>query len=106
MQAEVNDAVGARFAGAAGPGLTTTDASTSRVVETLVRAVRPAAVPVATAAPESARSPLILPVPAPVGLVRATLVAGALQVRAVAERSLKKFTNQEPLSPTATEGAV
>ena len=43
-------------------------------------AVRPAAAPVATGPAESARMPLILPLPVPAAAVRCVDVAGAVQV--------------------------
>ena len=88
------------------PGLTTTENSWLPPPATLVVAVRPAAVPVGTAALESASRELTLPPPVPTALVRAVLLAGAVHVEAVEDFSLQELTSQDPDWATATEGAV
>ena len=70
-------------------------------------AVRPAAVPVATAAPESASSELTLPPPVAAGVARLVLSAGAVQgLGSVEDFSLQELTSQEPAWATATDGVV
>ena len=68
--------------------------------------MRPAAVPVATAPLESASNPLILPPPVPAGATRWVALAGGVQVNAVEDFSLQKFTSQEFPCATLTVGVV
>ena len=70
----------------------------------LVVAVRAAAVPVATAPPESASRELTLPLPVAAGLARVVLVAGLVQVWVTEDFSLQELTSQELAWPTATVG--
>src|SRR5436853_407895 len=86
------------------PGLTTTEKSCGPPVAVLVVAVREAAVPVATAPPESASSELTLPLPVAAGLARVVLVAGLVQVWVTEDFSLQEFTSQELAWATATVG--
>ena len=67
-------------------------------------AVRPAAVPTATAPLESASRELTLPLPVPAGLARVVLVAGLVQVWVTEDFSLQELTSQEPAWATATVG--
>ena len=81
-QAWVNAATGAAFwpppVGAS--GVSTTENATLRLTAALVVAARPPAWPGATGAPESASTPLILPLPVPAAWVRETAAAGSVQV--------------------------
>src|SRR6195952_4424192 len=86
------------------PGLTTTEKFGSPPAAVLVVAVREAAVPVATAPPESASSELTLPLPVAAGLARVVLVAGLVQVWVTEDFSLQDFTSQEFAWLTATVG--
>ena len=67
-------------------------------------AVRPAAVPTATAPLESASRELTLPLPVAAGLARVVLVAGLVQVWATEDFSLQELTSQELACATATVG--
>src|ERR1700712_6065733 len=86
------------------PGLTTTEKFCSPPAAVLVVAVREAAVPVATAPPESASSELTLPLPVAAGLARVVLVAGLVQVWVTEDFSLQELNSQELAWPTATVG--
>src|SRR4051794_32677146 len=86
------------------PGLTTTENSCSPPAAVLVVAVREAAVPVGTAAPESASRELTLPLPVDAGLARVVLVAGLVQVWVVEDFSLQELTSQEFAWVTAAVG--
>ena len=80
---------------------------TVRVTAALVVAVRPAAVPVATASFESPRTPLTFPVPVAAALVRAVVSDGNVQVRgSVDDFSVQIETSQLFSFSTATVGAV
>ena len=109
VQLEVNEATGALLVGGTPvsmPGLTTTENSWVLAPARLVVAVRPVAVPVGTAAPESASRELTLPPPVAAAVVRLVLSAGAVQVESIEDRSLHELTSQDPAWATATSGAV
>ena len=88
------------------PGLTTTENSWLAPPEALVRATRPAAVPVATAPLESAIRELTLPLPVAAGFARVVELVGLVQVWVVDDFSLHAFTSQEPAWATPTDGLV
>ena len=91
------------------PGLTTTENSWLLPPARLVVAVRPAALPVATAALESASRELTLPLSlsaAKTALVRSVLLAGAVHAVSFEDFSLQELTSQDPAWATLTEGAM
>jgi hypothetical protein len=105
----VNDGTGAWLVGGAPgsvPGLTTTENSWLLPPRALVVAVRPDAVPVGTAALESAIRELTLPLPGAAGADRVVEFAGLVQIWAAEDFSLHAFTSQDPAWATATEGVV
>ena len=109
VHAEVNEATGAPLTGGtpvSTPGLTTTENSWVLPPARLVVATRPAALPVGTAAPESARSELTLPPRVPAAVVRLVLSAGAVQVESSEDLSLQELTSQDPVWATVTSGVV
>jgi hypothetical protein len=108
LQSAVNSAVGASLVGTStSPGATTTESITVRVTAALVVAVRPAAVPVATASFESPRTPLTFPVPVAAAVVREVVSDGNVQVRgSVDDFSVQIETSQLFSFSTATVGAV
>jgi hypothetical protein len=86
------------------PGLTATENNTSRVTAGLLVAVRAAAVPVATAAPESPSAEKTAPPPEPDTVPRADTPAGTVHVTALDAFADHTFTNHDPASATATAG--
>ena len=97
---EVNEATGALLVGGtpvSTPGLTTTENSCAPLPARLVVAMRPAAVPVGTAASESARSELTLPPPVPAARGAGGAVGGWRPRRVVEDLSLQELTSQDPV---------
>ena len=105
VQSEVKEATGARLAVTV-PGPMTTEKSWVPPPEALVRATRPAAVPVATGPLESATRELTLPLPVAAGFARVVELVGLVQVWVVEDFSVQELTSHEPAWATATVGEV